>query len=162
MPDVHASSRLRGHLASHGIAEGTDHCGSAGVALAVARHAGLRAARALCPSPFAVLELFTRRHIFRACGVQRRSCRFGGPDGSGTGGRYWRFYHAGCRSQRSSCMGGSSPCSTPFHRSAGPFWQSSGSGPSNGTIVFIMIMILTPFCLVNVSEGLKEIDAETH
>lgn len=34
-------------------------------------------------------------------------------------------------------------------------------GPSNGTIVFIMTMILTPFCLVNVSEGLKEIDAET-
>jgi len=33
-------------------------------------------------------------------------------------------------------------------------------GPSNGTIVFIMVMILTPFCLVNVSEGLKEIDAE--
>ena len=34
-------------------------------------------------------------------------------------------------------------------------------GPSHGTIVFIMVMILTPFCLVNVSEGLKEIDAET-
>lgn len=33
-------------------------------------------------------------------------------------------------------------------------------GPSNATIVFIMVMILTPFCLVNVSEGLKEIDAE--
>jgi NitT/TauT family transport system permease protein len=33
-------------------------------------------------------------------------------------------------------------------------------GPSHGTIVFIMVMILTPFCLVNVSEGLKEIDAE--
>ncbi|MGI9476941.1 MAG: ABC transporter permease, partial [Hyphomicrobiaceae bacterium] len=31
-------------------------------------------------------------------------------------------------------------------------------GPSHGTIVFIMVMILTPFCLVNVSEGLKEID----
>lgn len=33
-------------------------------------------------------------------------------------------------------------------------------GPSHGTIVFIMVMILTPFCLVNVSEGLKELDAE--
>jgi len=33
-------------------------------------------------------------------------------------------------------------------------------GPSHATIVFIMVMILTPFCLVNVSEGLKEIDAE--
>ena len=33
-------------------------------------------------------------------------------------------------------------------------------GPSHGTIVFIMTMILTPFCLVNVSEGLKEIDHE--
>ena len=33
-------------------------------------------------------------------------------------------------------------------------------GPSHGTIVFIMVMILTPFCLVNVSEGLKEIDLE--
>jgi len=33
-------------------------------------------------------------------------------------------------------------------------------GPSNATIVFIMVMILIPFCLVNVSEGLKEIDAE--
>ncbi|MFY0613925.1 MAG: ABC transporter permease subunit [Hyphomicrobiaceae bacterium] len=33
-------------------------------------------------------------------------------------------------------------------------------GPSHGTIIFIMVMILTPFCLVNVSEGLKEIDAE--
>ena len=34
-------------------------------------------------------------------------------------------------------------------------------GPSNGTIVFVMVMILTPFCLVNVSEGLRELDAET-
>ncbi|HJO86654.1 MAG TPA: ABC transporter permease subunit [Rhodospirillales bacterium] len=33
-------------------------------------------------------------------------------------------------------------------------------GPSHGTIVFIMVMILTPFCLVNVSEGLKEIDLD--
>lgn len=33
-------------------------------------------------------------------------------------------------------------------------------GPSGLTIVFIMIMILVPFCLVNVSEGLKELDAE--
>ena len=33
-------------------------------------------------------------------------------------------------------------------------------GPSDGTIVFIIVMILTPFCLVNVSEGLKEIDHE--
>ncbi len=33
-------------------------------------------------------------------------------------------------------------------------------GPSDGTIVFIIVMILTPFCLVNVSEGLKEIDYE--
>ena len=33
-------------------------------------------------------------------------------------------------------------------------------GPSHGTVVFIMTMILTPFCLVNVSEGLKEIDLE--
>jgi len=33
-------------------------------------------------------------------------------------------------------------------------------GPSHGTIVFIMVMILTPFCLVNVSEGVKEIDQE--
>ena len=33
-------------------------------------------------------------------------------------------------------------------------------GPSHGTIVFIMVMILTPFCLVNISEGLKEIDLE--
>lgn len=33
-------------------------------------------------------------------------------------------------------------------------------GPSHGTIVFIMVMILTPFCLVNVSEGLKELDAD--
>ncbi len=33
-------------------------------------------------------------------------------------------------------------------------------GPSHGTIVFIMSMILIPFCLVNVSEGLREIDTE--
>ena len=33
-------------------------------------------------------------------------------------------------------------------------------GPSHGTIVFIMVMILAPFCLVNVSEGLKEIDLD--
>jgi NitT/TauT family transport system permease protein len=33
-------------------------------------------------------------------------------------------------------------------------------GPSHGTIVFIMVMILIPFCLVNVSEGLREIDLE--
>lgn len=33
-------------------------------------------------------------------------------------------------------------------------------GPSHMTVVFIMVMILTPFCLVNVSEGLKEIDRE--
>ncbi|MGB7183772.1 MAG: ABC transporter permease subunit [Burkholderiaceae bacterium] len=33
-------------------------------------------------------------------------------------------------------------------------------GPSGTTIIFIMVMILIPFCLVNVSEGLKELDAE--
>lgn len=33
-------------------------------------------------------------------------------------------------------------------------------GPSHFTVIFIMVMILTPFCLVNVSEGLKEIDRE--
>ena len=33
-------------------------------------------------------------------------------------------------------------------------------GPSHFTVIFIMAMILTPFCLVNVSEGLKEIDQE--
>lgn len=33
-------------------------------------------------------------------------------------------------------------------------------GPSHMTVVFIMVMILTPFCLVNVSEGLKELDQE--
>ena len=33
-------------------------------------------------------------------------------------------------------------------------------GPSHATIVFVMVMILTPFCLVNLSEGLKEIDRE--
>lgn len=33
-------------------------------------------------------------------------------------------------------------------------------GPSGTTIIFIMVMILIPFCLVNISEGLKEIDAE--
>jgi|TARA_E500000178_G_scaffold342356_1_gene387429 NitT/TauT family transport system permease protein/sulfonate transport system permease protein len=33
-------------------------------------------------------------------------------------------------------------------------------GPSHGTVVFVMVMILTPFCLVNLSEGLKEIDTE--
>lgn len=33
-------------------------------------------------------------------------------------------------------------------------------GPSDGTIVFVMVMILTPFCLINVSEGIRELDAE--
>ncbi len=33
-------------------------------------------------------------------------------------------------------------------------------GPSHFTVIFIMVMILTPFCLVNVSEGLKEIDRD--
>ncbi len=33
-------------------------------------------------------------------------------------------------------------------------------GPSHLTVIFIMVMILTPFCLVNVSEGLKELDQE--
>ena len=33
-------------------------------------------------------------------------------------------------------------------------------GPSHGTIVFVMVMILTPFCLINVSEGIRELDAE--
>jgi len=33
-------------------------------------------------------------------------------------------------------------------------------GPSGTTIIFIMVMILIPFCLVNISEGLKELDAE--
>lgn len=33
-------------------------------------------------------------------------------------------------------------------------------GPSHMTVVFIMVMILTPFCLVNVSEGIKELDQE--
>ncbi|OGA16233.1 MAG: hypothetical protein A3H32_07655 [Betaproteobacteria bacterium RIFCSPLOWO2_02_FULL_63_19] len=33
-------------------------------------------------------------------------------------------------------------------------------GSSNPSIVFVEVAILTPFCLVNISEGLKEIDRE--
>ncbi len=33
-------------------------------------------------------------------------------------------------------------------------------GNSNFTVIFVQVAILTPFCLVNVSEGLKELDAE--
>ena len=33
-------------------------------------------------------------------------------------------------------------------------------GASNGSIIFVEVAILTPFCLVNISEGLKELDAE--
>ncbi|MCY4236875.1 MAG: ABC transporter permease subunit [Rhodospirillaceae bacterium] len=34
-------------------------------------------------------------------------------------------------------------------------------GPSHETIVFVEVAILTPFCLVNVAQGLRELDAET-
>ena len=33
-------------------------------------------------------------------------------------------------------------------------------GPSHETIVFVEVAILTPFCLVNVAQGLRELDAE--
>jgi len=33
-------------------------------------------------------------------------------------------------------------------------------GTSDGSIVFVEVAILTPFCLVNISEGLKELDGE--
>lgn len=33
-------------------------------------------------------------------------------------------------------------------------------GPSHETIIFVEVAILTPFCLVNVSQGLKELDKE--
>ncbi len=33
-------------------------------------------------------------------------------------------------------------------------------GPSNLSVIFVQVAILTPFCLVNISEGLKEIDLE--
>ena len=33
-------------------------------------------------------------------------------------------------------------------------------GNSNFTVIFVQVAILTPFCLVNVSEGLKELDVE--
>ncbi len=33
-------------------------------------------------------------------------------------------------------------------------------GNSSFTVIFVQVAILTPFCLVNVSEGLKELDAE--
>lgn len=33
-------------------------------------------------------------------------------------------------------------------------------GPSNLSVIFVQVAILTPFCLVNISEGLKELDHE--
>ncbi len=33
-------------------------------------------------------------------------------------------------------------------------------GPSHETIVFVEVAILTPFCLVNIAQGLRELDAE--
>ncbi len=33
-------------------------------------------------------------------------------------------------------------------------------GPSNTSVIFVQVAILTPFCLVNISEGIKELDAE--
>ncbi len=33
-------------------------------------------------------------------------------------------------------------------------------GASDGSIIFVEVAILTPFCLVNISEGLKELDGE--
>jgi NitT/TauT family transport system permease protein len=33
-------------------------------------------------------------------------------------------------------------------------------GSSDGSIIFVEVAILTPFCLVNISEGLKELDGE--
>ena len=33
-------------------------------------------------------------------------------------------------------------------------------GPSNLSVIFVQVAILTPFCLVNISEGLKELDRE--
>lgn len=33
-------------------------------------------------------------------------------------------------------------------------------GPSNFSVIFVQVAILTPFCLVNISEGLKELDLE--
>ena len=33
-------------------------------------------------------------------------------------------------------------------------------GPSDFSVIFVQVAILTPFCLVNISEGLKELDRE--
>jgi NitT/TauT family transport system permease protein len=33
-------------------------------------------------------------------------------------------------------------------------------GQSNLTVMFVQVMILTPFCLINVSEGLRDLDRE--
>jgi ABC-type nitrate/sulfonate/bicarbonate transport system permease component len=52
---------------------------------------------------------------------------------------------------RASSTGGSNRCSTRFPRSAGRSWRRSG---------LIQAAILIPFCLINIAEGLRNIDRE--
>ena len=57
-------------------------------------------------------------------------------------------------------MNGSSRCSIRFPRSAGRSWRRSGSTPDDFGVIFVEVAILIPFCLINIAEGLRNIDRE--
>lgn len=159
MPDVNASSRLRGHLASHGVAEGLI------LAVLLGWHLlSLGMPEFVLPGPLPVatriLELFTDATYFlhvassavRVVIAVLMAVLLGS---------LLAFLPRWFPITEIIVHGRIKPLLNAFPSVGWAILAIIWFGPSNGTIVFIMVMILTPFCLVNVSEGLKEIDAET-
>jgi len=159
MPDVHASSRLRGHLASHGIAEGLI------IVVLLGWHLlSLGMPDFVLPGPLPVairiLELFTDATYF--VHVSSSAVRVVLAVLMAVAlGSLLAFLSRWLPITEIIVHGRIKPLLNAFPSVGWAILAIIWFGPSNGTIVFIMIMILTPFCLVNVSEGLKEIDAET-
>ena len=159
MPDVHASSRLRGHLASHGIAEGLI------IVVLLGWHLlSLGMPDFVLPGPLPVairiLELFTDTTYF--VHVASSAVRVVLAVLMAVAlGSLLAFLSRWLPITEIIVHGRIKPLLNAFPSVGWAILAIIWFGPSNGTIVFIMIMILTPFCLVNVSEGLKEIDAET-
>jgi len=159
MPDVHASSRLRGHLASHGIAEGLI------IVVLLGWHLlSLGMPDFVLPGPLPVairiLELFTDATYF--VHVASSAVRVVLAVLMAVAlGSLLAFLSRWLPITEIIVHGRIKPLLNAFPSVGWAILAIIWFGPSNGTIVFIMIMILTPFCLVNVSEGLKEIDAET-
>lgn len=159
MSDASASSRLRGHLASHGVAEGLIFAFLLGWHLL-----SLGMPNFVLPGPMPVairiLELFTDATYFvhvasstiRVVLAVLMAVLLGS---------LLAFLPRWIPITEIIVHGRIKPLLNAFPSVGWAILAIIWFGPSNGTIVFIMIMILTPFCLVNVSEGLKEIDAET-